>query len=416
MTFTTKQKKKTAPREKSTKDRQNCFFEFKNVDPAAEIALYFGFSPLSAPLAVTKEDKERVKTLGETEKNRCSCPLLPALEEKVALMRYYSDKKLDEAPQPVMLCAELGQGGIGTRKKVAEKHLSLEIIGSGKSIADATLIQTIVSILRSEGHKDLCVCINSVGDKDSGNRFVRELTNHYRKNIASLPQTCKTTFKRNPVELLECSHEKCKLLASEAPKPVGFLGEDSRHHFKEVLEYLEELEIPYQLDPFLVGNRSFATETIFEVRAVNGLELGEVLAMGCRYNHLGKRLGLKREAPSVGATILLRRANDKMSQARLKFKKPSVFFLQLGFEAKLKSLKVIETLRQAKIPLYQALCRDKLISQLSAAENLKIPYSIIMGQREALENSVIVRNTSSRVQETVKIADLPAHFKRLKLT
>lgn len=399
----------------ASKDKPSAFFEFRNVDPAAEIALYFGFSPLSGPLLVTKDDREKAKELGEAEKNRCACPLLPTLEEKTAIFRYYEEKKLGDAPQPIMLCGEISLGSVGNRKKTGEKHLSLEIIGAGKSIADATLIQTASAILKDEGHIEMCVFINSVGDKDSGNRFVRELTNHYRKNIAILPQTCKMTLKKNPVELLECPHEKCKVLAGEAPKPVGFLGEESRRHFKEVLEYLEELEIPYQMDPFLVGNRTFATETVFEIRDMSAGHEGEQLAAGCRYNHLGKRLGLKRDTPSVGATILLKREKEVPARARLKFKKPNVFFLQLGYEAKLKSLHVIEVLRIAKIPLYQALCRDKLISQIGAAENLKIPYSIIMGQREALEDSVIVRNTSSRAQETVKIKDLPAHFKKLKL-
>ena len=413
MSTQTKAPKVAVKESKPAKSKTADYFEFKNVDPAAEVALYFGFSPLSGPLSVTKEDKEKARVLGEADRNRCNCPLLPVLEEKTAIFRYYEEKKLSEAPQPVMLCTEVNPG-LGVRRKAGEKHLSLEIIGTGKSIADATLIRAAISILKEEGHEEICVFMNSVGDRESGTRFVRELTNHYRKNIAALPQTCKLLLKKNPVELLECSHDKCKVLADEAPKSVGFLGEESRRHFKEVLEYLEELDIPYQMDPMLVGNRAFATETVFEIRDMREGKNFERLAAGCRYNHLGKRLGLKRETPSVGATILLRREKDT-SAARLRFRKPKVFFLQLGFEAKLKSLKVIETLRQASIPLYQALSRDKLIAQLSAAENLKIPYSIIMGQREALEDSVIVRDTSTRAQETVKIADLPTHFKKLKL-
>jgi len=92
-----------------------------------------------------------------------------------------------------------------------------------------------------------------------------------------------------------------------------------------------------------------------------------------------------------------------------------LFLLQLGFCAKLKSLRVIETLRKARIPLYQALCRDKLISQLSSVERLRIPYSIILGQREALENSVIIRNTSTRAQETVGLHNLVEYLRKMKL-
>jgi histidyl-tRNA synthetase len=312
-----------------------------------------------------------------------------------------------------MLCSE-AVVGTATRGKPMEKRLSLEIIGTSKSIADATLIRTAISVLHDEGCDDVAVFINSVGDRESGNRYLREFCNHYRKNIAALSTACKVILKKNPLELLECPHDKCKTLAGEAPRSVAFLGEESRRHFKEVLEYLEELGIPYQLDPMIVGNRSFATETVFEIRDMREGRNMECLAAGCRYNSLGKRLGLKRETPAAGTTILLRREKSSCA-SRLRFRRPKVFFLQLGFEAKLKSLKVIEILRQSKIPLYQALSRDKLAAQMSAAENLKIPYSLIMGQREAIEDSVIVRDTVTRAQETVKIGDLATYFRKMKI-
>ncbi len=111
----------------------------------------------------------------------------------------------------------------------------------------------------------------------------------------------------------------------------------------------------------------------------------------------------------------MKEVKENPATRRIRFRKPSIFFLQLGFCAKLKSLRVIEMMRQVRIPLYQALNRDKLLSQISSAENLRIPYSIILGQREALENSVIVRNTSSRAQETIKLKDLTEYFKKMKL-
>ena len=94
-------------------------------------------------------------------------------------------------------------------------------------------------------------------------------------------------------------------------------------------------------------------------------------------------------------------------------KKPQVCFIQIGFEAKLKSLEVVETLRHAKIPLYQALAKDKLSSQIQTAENMGIPHIIIMGQKEALEGSVIVRVMKTRMQETVPLTELAGYLKKL---
>jgi histidyl-tRNA synthetase len=94
-------------------------------------------------------------------------------------------------------------------------------------------------------------------------------------------------------------------------------------------------------------------------------------------------------------------------------KKPKIFFIQLGFEAKLKSLGIIEILRKAKIPVMQALPKDKLNAQLTSAEELGIPYTLIFGQKEALEGTVIIRDMSNRSQNTVPIANLPVFLKKV---
>jgi histidyl-tRNA synthetase len=129
-----------------------------------------------------------------------------------------------------------------------------------------------------------------------------------------------------------------------------------------------------------------------------------------RYANLAKKIGWKKDLPGIGVRLMFK---EKNSLKNLKFLKPKIYFIQLGFEAKLKSLKIIEILRQNKIPMYQAISRDKLISQLSVAENMKIPYTIIMGQKEAIEDSVIVRHMTDRSQDTVKICDLAKYLKKL---
>ncbi len=409
--------------EKKKPMRTPAYIEYKNVHPAVEVALYYGFTPLASPLVITKKDKDKAREFEDQDKTE-PFSIAPTLEEKITMLRYYEEKSLQESPQPVMFSAEFHSGS-QSKRKPNERRLSFEIMGGDKSIAEATLIQTAFATLQEEKHTNLMLSINSVGDRESMSQFVRELVNYYRKHIASLPQSCKLLLRKNPLELLKCHHEKCHALAAEAPKSIGFLGDGSRRHFKEVLEFLEELDIPYRIDHSLNGNRVFATETLFEIwettpeaRQNDSVGQGTSLCLGSgvRYNALGKRLGLRHDAPSIGLNLLLSRPEEETPAPRfVRFKRPSVFFLHLGLCAKLKSLHVIEVLRKAHIPLYQALSRDKLTSQLSSAEHLKIPYSIILGQREALENSVIIRNTSTRAQETVKLHNLVEHLQKMKL-
>ena len=94
-------------------------------------------------------------------------------------------------------------------------------------------------------------------------------------------------------------------------------------------------------------------------------------------------------------------------------RKPKFYFIRLGFEARLRSLIIVEMLRQAHIPVYQSLGKEQLADQMELAEQLDIPYSIIMGHKEALEKSVIVRNMDNRSQSIIPINELTQYLKTL---
>ena len=128
-------------------------------------------------------------------------------------------------------------------------------------------------------------------------------------------------------------------------------------------------------------------------------------------------MGGKKDVPAVGFSIGVDRIIESSWYKKLCpriLKKPKIYFIQLGSEAKLKSLNIIEILRKAHIPIAQSLSKDSLGSQLAIAEKLSIPYAIIFGVKEALDNSVIVRDMSNRSQDTVKLSKLLEYLKEIK--
>ena len=95
--------------------------------------------------------------------------------------------------------------------------------------------------------------------------------------------------------------------------------------------------------------------------------------------------------------------------------KPKFYIIQLGREARIKTISIIELLRQNRIPAYHYLGKDKLGFQLSNAESLNASHLIIIGQKEALENTATVRNISTRAQDTIGMANLPNFLKNLTI-
>ena len=396
------------------------FMEFKNIDEAMEATVYYGFSPVESP-AVEKIDFDRATGLIEEEsapKDRIVWrPIEMPLEEKNFFLRHYAEKNLIAEPQPIMFSYRNADSSnkLNKQKKSAnkERSLNLQIFGSPKSVAEVILIKTALALLSDKGIEDVCIDINSIGDRESTNKFVRELANYYRKNINKMSPHCRQLFKKDSFSLLECDKmDCCNSLNEEAPKAISFLSEPSRQHFKEVLEGLEILDIPYRINNNLIPDRRHSSHTIFEITTGGAENKKEVMASGGRYDGLAKKIGLKKDIPAIGIKI----SSKKISGApiRSKIKTPSFFFLQLGFEAKLKGLNIIEMLRKSKILVYQSLSRDMLGGQIALAEKMRMPYALIMGKKESMENTVMVRDMNTRSQETVPIGNLSTYLKKLK--
>ena len=397
------------------KKKDSKFLDLKNIDRSTEAAVYYGFMPIELP-KIEKEDREKVKILKEGEPITIigrNDEIKNIAEEKSALLRKYFDTNLATMPQPVMLTYN-GFINEGLEKNTGKhRKLGLEIIGSGKSIAEAIIIKTALAILEDNGFRDLYVEINSLGDRESYSRFLRELTAYFRKHINLMQAHCRQEFKKDPFLVLNCQNEKCCLLKDDAPKAIGCLSDESRGHFKEVLEYLESMDIPYKINDCLVSDRRYASGTVFEIRqkSENPRTPDESLAVGFRSDLAAKKLGFKKDAPMIGVKLSFK-SNFEKRQAP-KIKRTSVFFIQLGDEAKHKSLKVIDILRQENIYINHALGRDKLGGQMATAERLKVPYILIMGKMEAMNDTIMIRDVATRSQATIKIADLADYLKKL---
>src|SRR3989338_8514408 len=430
-------------------------------EKASEVALYYGFQPIELPmlereevfLSTNGEDTDLVGKEMYTLKTKGGDKLALRPEGTAPAMRAYLEHGMQSMPQPIKLYyyGSFFRHDNPQRGRYREfKQFGIEMIGSPKSISDAMVIYLTALILNDVGLKNIMIDVNSIGDKESRVPYLRELTQCYRKHINKLCGNCKQRIKANPLRLLDCKSAEGQPFKEKAPRSIAHLSPAAKAHFKEVLEYLDALQLTYRINPHLVRGLDYYTHTVFEITEIpedkipaalaeNTTQLEETadekvgrrakdereaaasaplaIAGGGRYDYLAKRLGSKKDIPAVGGSIgvdrVLLSRNYKAVTPRV-VKKPKIYFIQLGFEAKLKSLEVIEILRGARIPVTHSLNKDSLSAQLGTAEKLQIPYAIIFGQKEALEGTVIVRNMQTRSQDTVKLAKLSDYIKNIK--
>ncbi|MBI1975761.1 MAG: histidine--tRNA ligase [Candidatus Vogelbacteria bacterium] len=405
-------------------------------EKAAEIALYYDFSPIETPtleesaifMTGLGEDTDIVSKEMYTLKTKGGSQLAMRPEGTAGVMRAYIENGMQSLPQPVKLyyAGSFFRHERPQRGRWREfKQFGIEVLGAPKSIADAMVVMILMKILEEAGCSRLSVQLNSIGDRDCRTNYRRALVAYYRKHISDLCEDCKERLKTNPLRLLDCKNEKCVQLKTSAPDTLGHLCVACREHFTEVLEYLETLGINYTLNNSLVRGIDYYSRTVFEIleevtvpaeeNASEHKTVPLAVAGGGRYDYLARALGGKKDVAAVGGSIGVDRALELCSIKHLMpriVKKPKAYFIQLGFEAKLHSLIITEILRKAHIPIAHSLAKDSLSAQLATAEKLSIPYAIILGQKEVIDNTVIIRTMETRSQEVVPVPELLAYVKR----
>lgn len=350
-----------------------------------------------------------------TTKGRDKLSLRP--EFTPGVMRAYLEGGLSSLPHPVKLYSigpifryERPQKGRYRQSYQA----NFEVIGEQDPVLDAQLIQIFFSISKKLGLKKLITQINSIGCFKCRPNYRKKLVNFYRNRKKDFCSNCQRRFQYNPLRLLDCKNEICSQLAQEAPQIIDSLCDECNSHFKSVLEYLDELEIPYILNPCLVRGLDYYTKTVFEIwpEEEDGRQVS--LSGGGRYDGLIKLLG-GQDTPAVGFAIGLDRIVNLIKEREIKItprKKHLIFLVQLGELGKKKSLKLFEELRQAGLETASSFSKNTIKSQLRIANKLQARFALILGQKEALEDSIIIRDMETGSQKIVPLFKVVKEVKK----
>jgi len=384
--------------------KQKSFFE------TALIAKHFGFE-IGDAYPVTKDDIKAVKA-AQKEVGYLDDNLFP-MEEALSTLRNYKEELGKESIEPKLMYFEGSATGSHKkrRKKVGEEIINLHILNIPKSIAEALLIKTAVTMLAENGVKNVCVKINNIGGKEAQTAFLREATAHYRKNINNMTVNCRQYFKDGVHTLTKKGKNQCSLVHEEAPRTMDFLGDETRKHFGEVIEFMETMGIQYEIDSFVLGDQNYSTHTVFEIV---DLDSKKVVAAGSRYNMLYKKIGTRKEIPAIGAVVNIPKPKNTTLKALKKVDDSKVFFMQLGYVAKLNSIRIIDDLRKEGIAIKHKIYRDRLTSQISASKKTKSEHIIITGQKEALEGTIIFKDKESKSQSVIELNSLAKVLRALK--
>jgi len=296
-----------------------------------------------------------------------------------------------------------------------EHHqVNYDAFGELDPILDAQVILIAHRLIQCLGIKTFQIQVNSIGCPSCRKDYRELLLSYLDSKRNKLCQDCKVRMESNPLRILDCKEDKCVQVAVSAPQSIDHLCEECRTHFKSLLEYLDEMDLPYIINPGLVRGLDYYTKTVFEIWS--GAEDGKKHALGGggRYDKLVKSMGGE-DTPAIGFAVGVERLVSEMKrvQARpYRPPKPKVFLAQLGSLAKKKSLRLFSELEKNGILTAESFGRGSLKSQLKVANRLGVELTLILGQKETLDGTVIVKNMQTGVQETVSAGKLVELIKK----
>lgn len=299
-------------------------------------------------------------------------------------------------------------------------QFGLEALGDGNPVVDSQVIYLAVSVYKRFG-LNVNVQINSIGDKQCRPGYIKQLTEYFRSRKNALCEDCKRRLLKNPLRILDCKVPDCHTVSQDAPQTVDHLCEPCKDHFVRVLEYLGELEVPYTLNPRIVRGLDYYTRTVFQI-VEDGTEeqTGQSdLGGGGRYDELIFQLG-NRQVPAVGYAGGIERLILKLHERQYvppPLERPDIFIGQLGEPARKKGLKLYDVFRSMGIRVVEAFSKDGLKQQLEVANRLGVKYALIIGQKEMMDETILIRDMENGIQEVVDFKKVvPEVQKRLAKT
>ena len=289
-------------------------------------------------------------------------------------------------------------------------QFGVESIGVNNALNDVETIVLAYTILQSLGLENVKVKINSLGDDESRNNYRTALREYFSKHIENMCSDCKSRYEINPLRILDCKVPEDKEIVKGAPTIGKYLSQASKERFNKVLEALDALDIPYEVDESLVRGLDYYSETVFEFHYVSakGNDYGAIGAGG-HYDKLVKELGGP-DAHGVGFSFGIERIVSVLKDDELlpegMENEVDFYVMPMGEGARTLAMMAANSIRMLGYSADYCFDDVKLPNMFKRAEKKHAKFGIILGENEIKNKEVVIKDLQSKEQFTVKQEEL----------
>ena len=285
-------------------------------------------------------------------------------------------------------------------------QFGMEVLGSDDPLSDAEVISLATNIYKMLGLKEIKVNINSLGDKESRDMYRKALIDYFKPHIEELCEDCQTRLEKNPLRILDCKVDADNELLKNAPKIIDYLNEESKIRFDKVKDYLDILQIKYEVNPNIVRGLDYYNHTVFEIEAkVEGFGSNNVLGGGGRYNHLCSEIGGP-DTPCIGFASGIGRLVMALELEKVKLpivEDIDLFLMYVNDEEKKYALYLAQELRMAGFIVDTEYTGRSLKGQFKQADRLNAKYVAVLNSEDLDNNEIKIRNNKTKEEEIISL-------------
>jgi histidyl-tRNA synthetase len=286
-----------------------------------------------------------------------------------------------------------------------------EAFGAPEPEQDVECILLQMDFYSRCGVKDLALRVNSLGDRESKQRYREALVAFFTPKKAELGEDSQRRLDSNPLRILDSKDPRDIAASQGVPPALDYLSDKSREHIERVQALLKDADASFQLDGSLVRGFDYYTDTLWEVTA-GGLGAQNAIGGGGRYDNLVEQLG-GRPTPGVGfgsgiERLLLALAGQGVELPRPE--QPLLWLVSHGQAAREANWKLMMQLRRQGFVCDMDLGDRSVKSQFKLADREKAAFCLITGETELAAGTIVVKKLATGVQTTVPRDQVAAHL------
>ena len=283
-------------------------------------------------------------------------------------------------------------------------QIGAEAVGVEDPKIDAQILLMLHHYFTRIGISAISLEINSLGCPACRPDYRTQLISFLQERLDALCSECRRRYLNNPLRVLDCKVETCRVATADAPAMIDHLCDECDGHFKEVRHYLDLLRVPYAVNSRMVRGLDYYVRTTFEL-VTDQLGSQNAVAAGGRYDGLIESLGGP-ALPGIGFAIGLERLVLMLDKQQEKAKVPALFIAALGEEAARQAFILMSQLQAQGIWAEMDYMGKSLKAQMRRADKMGAVKTLIIGAEELRTGQAQLKNMADSTQKSVQLDSL----------